>query len=307
MAGFCLAGHTLAFTYICHCEYLKLDFIPILFIYTIDQQPYALKQLLLQLSLSTSKIGVAVIFSNDYDNNESGLLKLSGTHRDAEKMLVTFTKLGYAVCHCKNMRRNELTDIVERIADLLSSLSCMKLVFVFSGYGAPGKRHHHYDYGEDNSAHLKLYTQDGGNMISGAKIVDLFTSFKHPKLFFFDLCQNSLLRDLEPSRLTPEILLSPGSQPKTDNILVACSILPYKELHSGSLWIELLTDKIRTESKDVTMLLNDVNNRMKKLYSSLPSFEAPQFVNKLTETVNILADSIPGNLIGEIVMIVTST
>ena len=106
-----------------------------------------------------------------------------------------------------------------------------------------------------------------------------------------------MLRDLEPSRLTPKILLSPGSQPKTDNILFACS---YKELHSGSLWIDLLADKIRTESKDVTMLLNDVNDRMKKLYSSLPSFEAPQFVNKLTETVNILADSFPSNLIGNI-------
>ena len=255
-----------------------------------------LKQLSMQLSLSTSKIGVAVVVSNDYDNNESGILKLSGTHRDAEKMLATFTKLGYAVFHCKNMRWNELTDIVKHIADLLSSPSYMKFVFVFCGYGASGKRHHHY-YREDNSAHLQLYTQDGENMISGAKIVDFVTSFKHPKLFFFNLCQNSLLRGLEPSRLTPEILLSPGSQPKTDNILVACSILPYKELHSGSLWIELLTDKICTQSKDVTMLLNDVNNRMKKLYSSLPSFEAPQLVNKLTETVNILADSFPGNLI----------
>ena len=185
MAGFCLAGHTLAFTYICHSEYLKLHSIPILFIYTIDQQPYALKQLLMQLSLSTSKIGVAVVVSNDYDNNKSGLLKLSGTHRDAEKMLVTFAKLGYAVCHCKNMRRNELTDIVKRIAALLSSLSCMKLVFVFSGYGAPGKRQHrYYHYREDNSAHLQLYTQDGEDMISGAEIVDVFTSFKHPKLFF---------------------------------------------------------------------------------------------------------------------------
>ena len=239
-----------------------------------------LKQLSMQLSLSTSKIRVAVVVSNDYDNNESGLLKLSGTHKDAEKMLATFTELGYAVCHCKNMKIDELTDIVKHIAALLASLSCIKLVVVFSGYGRTNQHYRCYK--------LPLYAQDGRTIIGEVQLLDFFASLKCPQLFFFNVCEDSYNKQ---GWFTHDFF------PKKDNTLVACSILPFKELKSGSLWVELLAEKILTQSKDITILLSDVNNRMNELYSSLRLFEPPRFDSMLKGSVNFLGESLSGNVI----------
>jgi len=49
----------------------------------------------------SNKIGVALIVSNDYADNETELAKLNGTHKHADRMIAAFSKLGYAVFHCK--------------------------------------------------------------------------------------------------------------------------------------------------------------------------------------------------------------
>ena len=239
------------------------------------------------MQLLTSKSGVAIVASNDYGNNTVGLFKLDGAHKDAAKMLETFTELQYSVYHCENMTTNKLTDIIIEIAALLMYASCANLVFAFSGYGTTCS-----DRKDSEISHIQLYTQEG-ETVGTETILDTFTSFQHPKLFFFDLCQNSLL---EPGWLMPKKLLSLDFSPKKDNILIACSASPYKELNSGSLWIEILTNELLAQNKDVEVILDDVSKRLNELHDSLPLYEAPQFVNMLKRPVNFLAESFSGNL-----------
>ena len=228
----------------------------------------ALSKLSLQSSLeSQSKIGLAVIVSNDYANNEPRLAKLHGAHKDANRMFTVFTKLGYKVFLHTNVTSSELTNVVSELTNDVSvattlqySPSYKHLVFVFSGYA---------------SSDGMIHSQEG-NTVDVTKIV---SSCKYPKLVFLNLCVHPLM-----------FTVVPDYEPRGDNILVAWSTLPYEELQSGSLWIEILASKILTQNKDVTTLLNDVNNRLKELYSSLPSFEGPQFVSRLTEPVNFLAE-----------------
>ena len=273
----------------------------------------SLKQPLTELLLSSSsKIGVAVIVSNDYANNDTELTKLHGTHKDADKMFTAFSKLGYAAFHCKNMTYYELTDIIDRIAALLPFTSCKRLVFVFSGYGAPVKLYEDEDSNgedEDSSGEDKensgeeddedtsgknptedksgqLHTQEGWT-ISVAEILDAFGAYKHPKFLLFNLCQ-TLISGSEWSGHGNFLHLDNFSE--GDNFLVAYLALPYRELQSGSLWIELLSKSFQNENNDIKIMLSDVSSTLRELYSSISLFET-RFDYKLTDTVNFLAES----------------
>jgi len=243
-------------------------------------------QLLMQLSLSsTSRAGVAIIVSNDYA--ESKLLKLNGTHKDAERMLVAFSKLGYAVCHCKNMYYYDLTDIIDNIAALLPFISCKHLIFVFSGYARPAEL---CDDDDRKDISGQLYTQDGWTL-SLVEILDYFSAFKHPKTFF---CQNAIPKS--ESGYVNFLNFNLDHFDKYENFLVACSSLPYRLLQSGSLWIDLLSEAILSHDNDIIFILNDVNNRIKEMYNSFALFVAPEPVDKLTEPVNYLEKSHTGNV-----------
>ena len=262
------------------------------------------QQPLQQLSiLSPSKVGLAIIVSNDYANNDTKLTKLHGTHKDAEKMLTTFSKLGCAVFHCNNMTYYELTDTIDRIAAFLPPSSCKHLVFVLSGYGAPRKQHEvevSGDEEEDSSEEDEkssgdeqeedmsgqFYTQEGWT-ISIVEILEAFHDYKHPKLFLLNLCP-SLLSVLEWFDL--ENFLHLDHLTEDDNFLFACSVLPYRELQSGSLWIELLSEAFINKDNDIKIILSDVSSTLRELYSSIPLFEARVYDN-LTDSVNFLAES----------------
>ena len=243
----------------------------------------------MQLSLSsTSKVGVAIIVSNDYAGTEHS--KLNGTHKDGERMLMAFSKLGYAVCHCKNMYYYELTDTVDCIAALLPYISCKNVVFVFSGYATPGEEHDDGD-DEDDKKDIsgQLHTQDGW-IISVAEILDYFSACKHPKLFF---CQNAMPKS-QWSGYHNFLKFNQDHFTKYENFLVACSTLPYRKSRFGSLWIELLSEAIQNIDNDVKFIIKDISNRIKGLYNSFALFVAPEPVNKLTEPVNYLAESLIG-------------
>ena len=280
----------------------------------------SLNQPLAQLLVSsTSKIGVAQIVSNDYANNDSKLTKLHGTHKDADRMFTAFSKLGYAVFHCKNMTYYELTDIIDRIAVLLPLSSCKRFVFAFSGYGAPDKQledkkdsaGEDKDSGgededsskrdEDNSEEEdedasreqpredksgQLCTQEGWT-ISVAEILDAFGAYQYPKLLLINLC-HTLMPGSEWSGHNNFLNLDHFSE--DDNFLVAYSALPYRELQTGGLWIELLSKAMQNEDNNVNIILSDISHTLRELYSFIPLFEA-RFDDRLTDPVNFLAES----------------
>jgi len=126
--------------------------------------------------------------------------------------------------------------------------------------------------------------------LSVAEILDYFSAYKHPKLLIFGLCH---IAGSEWSG--HDKLLNPDHYSQDDNFLVAYSILPYGDLHSSSVWIELLSEAIQKEDNDVAFILDDVNSKLKELYSSLTSFVTPQSNNMLEKPVKLLSEASIGN------------
>jgi len=264
----------------------------------------------MQLSHSSAtKVGVALIVSNDYVTNDTKLVKLDGTHKHADKMIAAFSKIGYAVFHFKNMTYYELTSIIDHIAALLPFISCKHLAFMFSGYGTPGKQN--YDYVRDDESSSgedeenkgdnevtrrdipkedmsgQLYTQDGWTL-SVAEILEYFGAYKLPKLLLFDLCHIA-----ESKWSGCDKLLNLDHYSEDDNFLVAYSMLPFKNLHFSNTWIELLSEAIQTQNNDIALILYGVNNKLKEPQTS---FEIPQFDNMLEKPVNLLSKLPNGNV-----------
>jgi len=233
------------------------------------------------------KVGLALIVSNDYVQNERGLHELNKISNDGNKMDEALTKLGYEVVHHVNVTSLDLFHSIGEITTLLlDSKSYKRLIFIFSGYGIIADQYHD---SHSTSSGNKIYCQEGQIVNIEGVLVDPFKSFYNPKLFFFNFCQHSQ----DPPGKTYSTLFSPEKLKKEDNILIAYSMLPCKEIQSGSLWIELLSEAIQKQDNEITFILNNVSHRMKELYDSFTSFEAPQFVNMLKEPVNLLAES-PG-------------
>jgi len=238
------------------------------------------RQLSLQLSSETlSKVGLAIIVSNDYSDNETGLAKLHGCHKDADRVYTTLVNLGYEVAQYKNVTYFDLTCILAKAATLPHIPSCECLVFVYCGYGVP----------LENSIDTggKIYNQEG-TTFSLAEILNskIITSYNYPKLLFFNLCKDLTLESVWLSRVE---FLNLEQFPKKDNLLIASSMLPYKELQLGNLWIELLSKAFQKCDDDITFILNDVSNTLSELYSFLPLFAVSQFVDMLTKPFSFLS------------------
>jgi len=260
-----------------------------------------LNHLLMQLSVSSVlKAGVAMIVSNDYTNNDTKLTKLHGPHKDAVEMLTTFSKLGYAVFHCKNMTYYELTDTIDHITALLPIISYKKFVFVFFGNAVLFEQQKDEDSsGEDGDNSEEdgqdtvdmsgqLYTQEGWT-ISVAEILDYFSAYEHSKLFIFNFCQALISESSHDKTLTLD------DYTKDDNLFVVQSKLSYdQELPASGVWIELLSKAIQNdEDKDIALIINNVSNRLKELQLSQPALKAPQLDSMLKVLV---AESATGNV-----------
>ena len=232
-------------------------------------------KLSLQSSLkSAPKIGVAIIVANDYANNQAGLAKLHGIYKDVNRMFTAFNKLGYEVILLTSLTYFEFETAIREAKVFQYCPSYKRLVFLFFGYGTYTG---------------KLYTQEG-NTFSIKEIFESFSWYKLPKLFFLNLCQKQG-RDRFFSYYNLDRVCMIG------NYLVVCSVLPYRELHSGSLWVILFADKILTLNEDAAIILDDVNNKLRELYRSLSSFDSEtdlQVVNKLKESIKFLAESPAG-------------
>lgn len=230
------------------------------------------------------RIGLAVIVSNDYISNRVGLAPLHGAHKDADRMFATFTTLGYKVDQHKNVTSSELSIIINEIAAVPSYTCCDCFVFMFCGYGSAIE--------DSNHTSGLLYDQEGMSL-SLVDILDtkIFASYKHPKFLLFSLCHNSIsLSDW----LYPIKFLNPDKFPKKDNMLVACSMLPCRELQSGSLWVELLAKAVEKQDNLISFILNDISSMLRELYNSIPLLEVSQFIDMLAMPFSYLAGPFSG-------------
>ena len=231
---------------------------------------------------SPHRIGVAFIVSNDYSTNQSGLHVLNGTHRDAEKMSESFSKLGYEVVPRRDMSRPDLIDFVGKAAAWPCHPSYKRLVFVFSGHG---------------NCNGVIYSQEGGVV----NVEDIINQFKPDKqlhlgkmarLFFFDACRGDAV---DPGVVIPKGggFLTSDRVPTHSNILVAYSTLPNHksfEVDTGGLWTDLLAKAIQTQNDEITTVLTEVSRQLTEICKSLPVFMTPQCISQLTDHVNFFAE-----------------
>ena len=254
-----------------------------------------------------NKPGVAFVVSNDYSHT-ANLKTLSGTHKDAEKMVGVFTQLGYKVVVRKNLTLDELIKFVREAASLPYTPSYRRLVFTFSGHGMVGETLYDHHGRARGNASGKLCSQEGRE-IEIESLIDQFKPDKYPalgrmaRLFFFDVCRGT--EEDKGVPLQSRGIVEKGGEflvlervPKDGNILVAYSTLPNHrayELGSGSLWIKFLTEAILHQNDDITVILTDVSNRLDEAYKSFSVFQTPQSINQLTERVNFLGELLAGS------------
>ena len=212
-----------------------------------------------------SKLGLAIIVSNDYVSNKVGLSELHGTHNDAHRTSAAFNTLGYEVVAWTNLTSSQLNSIISEAATSPHPPSYNRLVFVFNGYGISGSNLIFDPYKFDIWGHI--YSQEG-KILHLAKLVNSLSSCKHPKLLFFNLCPILL-----PKGLSKFGLLNPDGSPKESNVLVACSSVEFIKRQS---WIEDLANKILTQNRDISKVLND--------------FPLSPSINLLEEPVNFFAE-----------------
>jgi len=242
---------------------------------------------------SPLRIGVAFIVSNDYSANQSGLHELNGTHEDAEKMSEAFRNLGYEIVPCRNLKCADLIDFVGKATTWPCRPSYKRLVFVFSGHG---------------NCNGEIYGQEGG-VVKVEKIINQFKPDKHPhlgkmaRLFFFDACRGDT-DDHGVELLTARGggFLTSDRVPTHGNILVAYSTLPNHksyEVDTGGLWTSLLAKAIQTQNDETTTVLTEVSRQLTEFCKSHPmfpqKFQTPQYIGQLTDHVNFLAETPPGN------------
>ena len=115
-----------------------------------------------------------------------------------------------------------------------------------------------------------------------------------PKLFFIDACRGT--------EHTKPVLAYKGGHdvtlkvPEKSNFLVAYSTMPEHRAHElegqGSVWINILADKLKTTEASILDVLTLVNRRLcLDFHCKLGLFQQPELVSRLNEEVHLLTEA----------------
>ncbi|XP_065898380.1 uncharacterized protein [Dysidea avara] len=241
---------------------------------------------------SPGKVGVALIFSNDYKDTPNRDL-LSGTVEDARRMKQAFTFLGYEVIVRQNVKKEDLMSecVKLRSYDYSPANGCKRIAVVFSGHGQDGE----------------LILQDNST-INVADLVDAFkpranrTLVNTIRMFFIDACRGG--------KSDPGISLVSRS-PKGGSfierlsseagVIVAYSTTKHHKAYenaSGGLWMKLLAHEMCTCNEGLLSILVNANKKLTEYCGRLPkeyAIQTAEFTNSLIENVYFLKER-PNNM-----------
>ena len=240
--------------------------------------------------------GVALIISNDYAKTGIKKLKLTGTHKDSEKMETVFKQFKYHVIKVRNLSKSDLENYFTTLSELTYPETCRRIVVTFSGHGRNGE----------------LLCND----LKEIKIKDLLNQFKPDsknkptlgntvRIFFLDACRgrkkdtgyaardgDSMEEDnTEEDDTKEDVDKTIPLIPVEGNTFVGYSSTCYHkffETDSGGLWTsalaETLQSKVDASLNEVFIIANDEMSR-RQLRDGKSYFQTAQCVHDLKEEV----------------------
>ena len=230
---------------------------------------------------NTKQRGLAIIVANGY-KDVADFSTLDGTHKDGTRMQDVFNTLGIANMWKKNVTGNEMTKLLNEIAQLDTlPQSYHSISFVFAGHG------------KDNE---ELSLQDGVKM----KVNDIVRALcpgqapeigVTPKLFFIDACRG-------PKKIKPVSVPTSGSGdvrprgatnvPEDGNYLVAYSCIPNHmayESKEGGVWMMALAKALSRSKENIEAVLTEVREELNRDYQSFGPMQLSESVSRLLQKV----------------------
>ena len=249
--------------------------------------------------------GLAVIITNDYRDTPN-YIELKSTFEDGKRLEKAFKTLKFNVHWKTNVTAADVGRIIYELSNLnyesVKHYRC--IAFVFSGHGEwPGKLVMQDSRQVDICNDIIAPILPGRSPMIGAI----------PKIFIIDACrgQNHTETVLVPQPVTnkgiapsasnddPEIQTKGGLDvqllqlPSEGNFLVAHSTLPgcisNEYRGKGSLWLEILANKLPVDNVSVEDLLTAVNGELQKICQRDGyRFQQPEKRTRLNEILYLL-------------------
>ena len=267
--------------------------------------------------------GLAVIITNDYEHNDKNLPKLSGTHKDGDRLDKAFRQLYFDVHWRHNVTYGELGRLLYQLRNLkFETVRHYKCIcIVFSGHG------------ERNGT---LLTQDCRSINTCKDFIQPLLPGESPligdipKIFIIDACRGERPTetvevpkratekgnsrgessvDPSPRNIKGGYVIEVRDLPAEGNFLVAHATLPGCIANDypthGSLWLRILAEKLPECDVSVEDLLTSVNSELQKTCQKGGKnndynykFQQPEKTSRLNDVLYLLRDPLQPNSAG---------
>ena len=196
--------------------------------------------------------GLAIIIANENSSDPSHG-PLDGPRRNLENMKETFEVLRFATLPILNASKEQVLATVRAATSYKKyPPSYKRIAFVFSGHGDENVIYAHDGAVETNQVYEPLQPKNAPHL------ADI------PKLFFIDACRGTIDDKGIVARGKTEL----PRKPSYGNYILAYSTMPsmqaYETEEDGGLWMNIVSNKLRTSHKSVLDTLTDVNGELLK-------------------------------------------
>ena len=238
------------------------------------------------------QVGVALIVANDYWGTNKRYL--SGTVKDADRMVKAFEFLGYRTIPKLNISKADFVKECETLAsyNYESANRCKRIAVVFSGHG---------DIVIDTRERGVLIMQDEEIVI----VNDLVNTFKPSsnctltntiRMFFIDACRGEMEEPRVVSRSPRGGNFTTQASTEAGIIIAYSTTENHKayEGNDGGFWIQFLAQEMCTSDESLQAILTKVNKKLNEQCNRLPKeyskMQTAQVVSQLIEDVYFLKE-----------------
>ena len=225
--------------------------------------------------------GLAIIIANE-NSSDPNHQSLRGAKRDLEKMKETFEVLRFATLPILNASKEQILASVQAAAKYEEyPPSYKRIAFVFSGHGDENIIYAHDGAVDTNQVYEPLQPKNAPHL------ADI------PKLFFVDACRGTI----DDKGIVARGKTVLPTKPSYGNYILAYSTMPsmqaYETEEDGGLWMNIVSNQLRTSHKSVLDALTDVNGELLKEFRRrhYMSCQQPVLESTVHETVRLLEEA----------------
>ena len=225
--------------------------------------------------------GLAIIIANE-DGCNPDHKPLEAAQKDLKAMKETFEILRFATLPIFNASKEQLLSAVEAAANYKAyPPSYKRMAFIFSGHGDESHIYCHDGSIQTDQVYKPLQP------INAPHLADI------PKLFFIDACRGTMQ---DKGIVARGQTVSPR-KPSYGNYVLAYSTMPsmqaYETAGDGRLWMQTLSNQLRTKRKSILDVLTEVNNELLEVIRlcQYEKLQQPILESTLHQPVNLLEEA----------------